>query len=194
MIGQIDIACWSRRVLVCFSRVMADITEEAWQRAFKAVKEQFEIDQLLPKQEDTLREFLKGHNVFVNLPTGYSKSLTFQCLPIAADALFEKPRGSSVVVVKSPLRSLMEDQVAYLTDMGVRTGEEVNTGETLSSDPSQILLDDGESRLSANNSLACLAASESSLSRKLFSSPSNFSICWRSPRRFFSFATQFLQM
>ena len=172
---------------------MADITEEAWQRAFKAVKEQFEIDQLLPKQEDTLREFLKGHNVFVNLPTGYSKSLTFQCL-IAADALFEKPRGSSVVVVKSPLRSLMEDQVAYLTDVGVRTGEEVNTGETLSSDPSQILLDDGESRLSANNSLACLAASESSLSRKLFSSPSNFSICWRSPRRFFSFATQFLQM
>ena len=78
---------------------MSAITEEGWQKAFKAEREQFEIDNLLPEQENSLRRFLGGQNIFVNLPTGYGKSLIFQCLPIAADALFEKPRGSGVLVV-----------------------------------------------------------------------------------------------
>ena len=73
---------------------MSATTEECWQKAFKAVREQFEIDNLPPEQENALREFLGGQNIFVNLPTGYGKSLIFQCLPITADALFEKPRES----------------------------------------------------------------------------------------------------
>ena len=59
---------------------------------------QFNIENLLEEQQKSLREFLGGHNIFVNLPTGFGKSLIFQCLPIAADALFAGPRGSSVVV------------------------------------------------------------------------------------------------
>ena len=86
---------------------MSKFAEGSWQRAFTAEKEQFELESLLPEQENTLREFLEGRNVFVNLPTGYGKSLIFQCLPIAADALLDKPRGSSPVVVISPLRSLI---------------------------------------------------------------------------------------
>ena len=50
---------------------MTVITEECWQKACKAVREQFEIDNLLPEQENALREFLGGQNIFVNLPTGY---------------------------------------------------------------------------------------------------------------------------
>ena len=34
-------------------------------------------------------------------------------------ALFERPHGSSVVMVISPLRLLMEDQVHHLNDTGV---------------------------------------------------------------------------
>ena len=78
---------------------MSGTTEECWQKAFKAVREQFEIGNLLPEQENGLRAFLGGQNIYVNLPTGHGKSLIFQCLSIAADALFEKPRGSNVVVV-----------------------------------------------------------------------------------------------
>ena len=54
--------------------------------------------------------------MFVNLPTGFGKSLIFQSLPIVADNVSGKPRGSSVIVVISPLRSLMEDQVQYLNN------------------------------------------------------------------------------
>ena len=45
--------------------------------------------------------------------------MIFQCLPNAAYALFEGPRGSSVIVVISRLRSLMEDRVRHLNDIGV---------------------------------------------------------------------------
>ena len=107
---------------------MTAISEESWERAFRAVKEMFEIANLLPEQENSLREFLLGQNISVNLPTGYGKSLIFQCLPIAADALFERPRGSSVIVVISPLRALMEDQVRQLNDIGNRRGRGHATG------------------------------------------------------------------
>ena len=98
---------------------MTAISEESWERALRAVKEMFEIANLLLEQENSLLEFLLGQNISVNLPTAYGKSLIFQCLPIAADALFERPRGSSVIVVISPLRSLMEDQVRQLNDIGI---------------------------------------------------------------------------
>ena len=91
-------------LLVCLiskeytSRKTSAITEESWERTFQAVKEQFEIDNLLPEQENSLQEFLVGRNIFVNLPTGYGKSLIFHCLPIAVDALFERARGSRLVL------------------------------------------------------------------------------------------------
>ena len=42
---------------------MSATTEEHWQKAFKAVREQFEIDHLSPEQENALREFLGGSAV-----------------------------------------------------------------------------------------------------------------------------------
>ena len=35
------------------------------------------IENLLEEQQKSLREFLGGHNIFVNLPTGFGKSLIF---------------------------------------------------------------------------------------------------------------------
>ena len=40
--------------------------EECWQKAFKTAREQFEIDNLLPEQENALREFLGGQVTFAN--------------------------------------------------------------------------------------------------------------------------------
>lgn len=73
----------------------------------------------MPEQEQSIRAFFEGSSVFVNLPTGYGNSLILQCLPIVADMLHFKPRGSHVLVVISPLRSLMEDQVSFLNNIGV---------------------------------------------------------------------------
>ena len=78
--------------------MMAVSEKERWKRAFKAVTRQFNVENFLEEEQRSLREFLGEHNIFVNLPTGFGKSLIFQCLPIAAVALFARPRGSSVVV------------------------------------------------------------------------------------------------
>ena len=94
---------------------MAAASEEKWKEV--AVKAQFELTDLLPEQQEAIKAFFKGKNVFVNLPTGFGKSLIFQSLPIVADIVSGKPRGSSVIVVISPLRSLMEDQVQYLNSI-----------------------------------------------------------------------------
>ena len=62
---------------------------------------------------------MERDNVFINLPTGYGKSLIYQCIPFVADILNANPRCTSVLVVISPLKALMEDQVEYLGSVGV---------------------------------------------------------------------------
>ena len=62
------------------------------------------------KQREALIAALSGKNVFVFLPTGYGKSLTFQ-LPAFVEG------GLTIVV--SPLKALMADQVGGLQDRGL---------------------------------------------------------------------------
>ena len=98
---------------------MVGFREDLWKEALSSVQNQFDIEQLLPEQEQSLRAFIDKGNVFVNLPTGFGKSLTYQGLPILYDVLHSRDRGSSLLLVISPLKSLMEDQVAYLASKGV---------------------------------------------------------------------------
>ena len=60
---------------------------------------------------------MKGKDTFISLPTGYGKSLCYIMLP----KLFDKLRGSkrSIVLVVSPLLSLMKDQVASIEAKGI---------------------------------------------------------------------------
>ena len=54
-------------------------------------------------------------DVFVNLPTGFGKSLIYQALPLTFDVLLEAP--GHIVAVISPLVNLMKDQVEKLTSL-----------------------------------------------------------------------------
>ena len=94
-----------------FLHLAASYDEEAWKEAFIAVRNQFEIDTLFPEQELAIKTFVERDNVFINLPTGYGKSLIYQCIPLVVDILNGNPRGTSALVVISPLKALMEDQV-----------------------------------------------------------------------------------
>eukprot|EP00794_Sanderia_malayensis_P013324 gene13324-14698_t len=67
-------------------------------------------------QITVLRKFFKGQNMYFSAPTGYGKSLIFQSIPMLADHLLDKPLFTSNILVVSPLKALMYDQVTYLTD------------------------------------------------------------------------------
>ena len=45
--------------------------------------------------------------------------MIFYAAPIVADELFSRSHGRSKIIVISPLRTLMEDQVAHLRSLGL---------------------------------------------------------------------------
>ena len=65
---------------------------------------------LKEKQKDVILNFLSGNDVFAVLPTGYSKSLCYTCLPMAFDNIL-RTKGSIVVVI-TPLTAIIKDQVS----------------------------------------------------------------------------------
>ncbi len=78
---------------------------------------------LKSKQVEVLKVLYKGKDCFVWFPTGYGKSLCYQLLPFLFDHKLGRigaPEAElSVVIVVSPLVSLMVDQVSSLQSRGV---------------------------------------------------------------------------
>ena len=59
---------------------------------------------------------MSGSDVFAVLPTGYSKSLCYACLPLVCDQLeSESDRVPVIVLVVTPLTAIMDDQVCIHT-------------------------------------------------------------------------------
>ena len=72
------------------------------------------------EQLEAAREFVKGQDVFISIPTGSGKSLCYGCLPLVFDSL--RTRGSkAIVVVVSPLKALMLDQVRAFSAKGLES-------------------------------------------------------------------------
>ena len=69
---------------------------------------------LKDKQVEIITSVLEGKDVFGILPTGYGKTLCFTALPAAFDLVLGKESGHSIVIVVSPLKALMEDQVSII--------------------------------------------------------------------------------
>lgn len=77
------------------------------------------ISSLYPEQETSSIALLEGKNVYASLPTGYGKSPIFFAAPVVFDEILKQPHGSSKILVISLLKTLMEDQVAYLKSLGL---------------------------------------------------------------------------
>ena len=107
---------------------------------------------LKPEQTQAVHSLLAGEDVFVSLPTGYGKSAIFQVLPFCASYLVslvnpnpEPSLAVPVVLIVSPLISLVADQVVSLQDklhvhlpdrrsgsvVSVGTGGNLSTPESL---------------------------------------------------------------
>ena len=70
---------------------------------------------LKQEQKIVINQFLAGKDVFAVLPTGFGKTLCFACLPSIYDDIRKSDR--SIIVVVSPLLSIMKEQVSLLTKM-----------------------------------------------------------------------------
>ena len=77
--------------------------------AFKVVANQLGYTSVKAEQVRVVTNFVMGNDVFAVLPTGFGKSLCYACLPGVFDNLSDTT--NSVVVVLSPLVSIIKDQV-----------------------------------------------------------------------------------
>ena len=90
------------------------------------------ISCLKPKQELAIRSFVAGRDVFVSLPTGYGKSACYGCLPSVYNCMRGVEPGTSIILVISPLKALMKDQVTKFNSKGisaVHVGAQENENE-----------------------------------------------------------------
>ena len=72
----------------------------------------FDIKQ---EQLEVVVKFAMGRDVFAVLPTGFGKTLCYQCLPgVFNQICFDGKEHCSIKVVISPLIAIMKDQV-YVT-------------------------------------------------------------------------------
>ncbi len=80
--------------------------------------------QLKPEQRASIKAVFDGKDVFIWLPTGFGKSICYMTLPFVFDTKLGRVDSGdgrqSVVLVVSPLISLMVDQVLGLRAVGVR--------------------------------------------------------------------------
>ena len=95
--------------------------DEAVTYALRAVGKEHMV--LKTEQLQAIHHIYDGKDVFLWLPTGFGKSICYETLPFVFDFKLERVSGtasSSVVIVVSPLVSLMADQVASLRKRGVK--------------------------------------------------------------------------
>ena len=103
-------------------------------RAIAYALAEMDYTELYPYQEEVVKEFLSGKDVFVSFPTGSGKSLCYCILPLAFDFMRREKANSearnetassvcapskSIVVVVSPLVVLMKDQVQSAKDRNI---------------------------------------------------------------------------
>ena len=83
-----------------------------------------EIDRLTEHQLKALNNFLCGKDSFVCLPTGHGKSLIYQLCPVVVKELsssgLEQFPTDPIVIVISPLNSLIADQIGSCEKLGIK--------------------------------------------------------------------------
>lgn len=96
----------------------AKLSDEAFQQSLRLACSFFPVEDLYNKLHEeqilTLRKIFKGNDIFFSAPTGFGKSIIYELIPVIADDMRGLVPGSNFIIVISPLKALMKDQVKYL--------------------------------------------------------------------------------
>ena len=93
---------------------------------------------LKKEQEMAVKELLDGKDVMAILPTGFGKSLIFTIFAIAKGQISRSEK--TCVLVISPLKSIIDDQIAEMASLNYRALElSVDNMASILSDPPQFV-------------------------------------------------------
>ena len=105
------------------------LDESTFEEAIRLVSAFFNVDGLLPDQINAVKAFFSGNDIYFSAPTGFGKSLIFQCLPMIADILNNDVIGTCKALVICPLKALMLDQVEKLRKHTAITAAAIYDGQ-----------------------------------------------------------------
>ena len=93
------------------------VCDEKFESSLKAV-----VKKLHAEQKQALLHLISGRDVFVNVPTGFGKSLIYQLAPSIVEEMshLDGKIRSAIILVISPLVSLMKDEVQYWQQRGIK--------------------------------------------------------------------------
>lgn len=96
--------------------------EQIFETSLRNVLPKFGLADLKYEQKQALFYLVCGNDVFVNCPTGFGKSLIYQLAPFVVEEISRKEgkSRSAIVLVISPLVSLIKDQVKNLQKKGIK--------------------------------------------------------------------------
>ena len=80
----------------------------SFDKTLDVARERMGCAELFSKQQEAVEASVSGRDVFISLPTGYSKSFCYGCLSIVFNCLRDKT--SSIVIVVTPLVAIMKAQ------------------------------------------------------------------------------------
>ena len=85
----------------------------------------FKITSFTDNQFESVYSFICGRDVYESLPTGSGKSMIFYLIPLVHTWMFHNQnptqfKGDSIIPIICPLLTLMQDQVKFLTDYGLK--------------------------------------------------------------------------
>ena len=102
------------------------VCEEKFGSSLKAV-----VTKLRAEQKQALVHLITGRDVFVNLPTGFGKSPIYQLALSTVEDMshLDGKIRSAIIIVISPLVSLMKDQVQHLQQKGINASLVVDNGQ-----------------------------------------------------------------
>ncbi len=105
--------------------VKRSISDENLRKSIDSVCKDFGYVSLKNEQYQCIKEFMSGRDIFVNMPTGWGKSLIFQMVPFIEMRLATlldnatSCRRKAILLVICPLVALMKDQVTQLQSRGI---------------------------------------------------------------------------
>ena len=97
------------------SKFGMDVCEDTLrdQTLHRSIETYFGIDRLTQEQTIAIDSILDGNDVFISTRTGSGKSICYQALPLANGR-------KNIVLVSCPLLSIMQEQVSWLVDVGIK--------------------------------------------------------------------------
>jgi superfamily II DNA helicase RecQ len=88
----------------------------ATEEEFRTIEKVFSLGQLTDDQKTSINCVLNGGDVFLSTKTGSGKSMSYQAIPVVG-----KLRGKKwLVVVVTPLVSIMKEQTQNLQSLGIK--------------------------------------------------------------------------